>query len=546
MATSIIDPENPLLQPVVPRRWDRNLGQIGQAKLRNNARRGGTPNAPEVNDEPAPAANGATGVMGGGRPVTGPGSNNPAIMPTMTATPARRIASPEVSNVLSAPPPGGAYMADQASQAGAEWRAGNPAKAAGIFTRGVVTSPLVALGETAGAFANAARPAAEATNAGLRGVANFASGLTGIDRLPGANAAAQPVPAPTGDDPYKNWGGGAAGDGTQAIASAPPSDQSGGGEDGDGEDTEGPKESARESNPLVQGVQTAPYGSDYNPDAYRQQAAQANQNEMLGEQGKMRAMGAEANRAQVYQDRQAAEGDARIARWRATNGADMVLAPENSGYDDQRRAIIADAAAKTAIAERTRNDQYGANMAAANANTRNPIAEFGLQQDTANRAGLANETINRGRTMTPLLARESEQRITGGEISNKLGQFQVGSMEYQKELLDKIGKAKTPEERSSLVETLLAMRGKQEDIKVVDMETGHVNPLTGVPEYKKVAVTSSGRFLNPQGQTMQGAQKAKLPPGVTAAQVRENAQRQVKNGTLTQKEADAQLQALGL
>lgn len=464
------DPRNPY--PSGYRPLPTSAGQIQQAKARNNARRGATPNAPEVPNEEAPA--GSTGVPG--------------------------VASP--------------YLATQENALGFGVQPGtdlNQAPRPGLFGEGGTLQ----------------RMAQESARSNLA-----ATPTTGA--ISGATvAAAQPTQPTPPTNP--NVGTAAAED-----RGFTPQD---GEDEGQAVASNLPAGIVRQGNSYTgtgTGT-TAPYQPDPNQRDFRQQQEQ--QTDAADLQSRNQAMAAHAAQAGAWTDRNRAESEARVARFRATNGADMILAPENSGYDEQRQAIMVDAAQKGAAAETARGAYNQAGVNASFAGARNPVVEGTIQSEAANRNLLAQEAAANQENMRPLQTQESRQRIAGMEQANQMGGLQLAGAQRESGLMDQISKAKTTEERTALLDALIGMRG-QSKLTLIDMDTGQVDPMTGAPIYKKVAVNQSGRIITPEGQTMQGKQK--LPEGWTAERLRAKADADVKSGKATREQANAALKAYGL
>lgn len=132
---------------------------------------------------------------------------------------------------------------------------------------------------------------------------------------------------------------------------------------------------------------------------------------------------------------------ARVSNFRATQGADVVLATENSGYDQQRGAIIAQAAA----------DKKVAGELAGNARA-DGIASTANTQDFAKENALAQEGITRSR-----IAGVAEQRDVIGAQAEKL------KLEQQKRINDlssTITNETDPKKREAATKNLLALMGK--------------------------------------------------------------------------------------
>lgn len=184
--------------------------------------------------------------------------------------------------------------------------------------------------------------------------------------------------------------------------------------------------------------------------------------------------------AQARYDKATAENNARISGFRATNGADVVLAPENKGYDQQRALIGARAAEDARRVIGASGDVAAANARFPRANDRNMIGE----------AQTAGEIINRG----AISEGEAQQRIIGGQIEKQ-------KLEQQRRLNtlgNVLATSKDAGERARASEALLALMGKDkpEEYTVTHMSGGSrladpSNPLSSiVKEADRVVITN--------------------------------------------------------
>ncbi len=179
-----------------------------------------------------------------------------------------------------------------------------------------------------------------------------------------------------------------------------------------------------------------------------------------------------------YGQRQRDESAARVAKFRATDGADMVLAGKNRGYDAQRAGIVA-AAAGTA-------GKVAQNNAAVLAPgpqpiQRNVVGEEIAKQGMVTKAGEESaQAANRGLLTQASLA-SSKVANEGTALDNK----QKAAMASATEALSS---AKTPEERATAQQNLLALHGKTEPgwhaiqfggQQIVDPETNQVRTVGG-------------------------------------------------------------------
>ena len=499
----------------------QRIGQLNQAKQRNNARRGGTPNAPEINDEPAPAQAGATPVSGvpqrraQGQAILGLGMADPNYwkLPGSSSAP-QQIAGFGAGVGPSVPPGGGVARTAGLREFLGQTEEAQPVPLSaaptprGPYFAGRLRDAISSIGapEARGPFAGALLGGAP-SGIGGASVAASTPQNGGFMGPPAEQGRAVTVPPP----------------GEGVSYAVPPK--------GEGMSSQVPS--------IAQPGSAGTPGSDHNPNEFAQQHKQMQQDEQIAQISKNMSMGANANRAAAWQDNQTKAGEARVAKWRAANGADMVLAPENSGYDQQRQAIRQQAIDATRESEQAGGVLREANAAIPYAGVRDPIRDFAMQQETANKTGLANQAITQGNVMRPLQVQDAQQRIAGGQIQNQLGGYQIDAAENDKALLNKIAGAKTPEERESFVKALLAGRGKREKYEVVDLPTGGVNPLTGQLNTMRVGLSSSGKIVDPREQANAGG----LPEGETQASMIERAKKQVANKQMTAEQAMAELKS---
>jgi hypothetical protein len=207
--------------------------------------------------------------------------------------------------------------------------------------------------------------------------------------------------------------------------------------------------------PTTYATPAAPSAGGYDPVATRQALAGYAAREAQDQQSRTAAMQANANWASAWTANRDAQNNARVSAFRATNGADMVLAPNNAGYDEQRKAIIADAArtgeaAKGAAAELTKA------QAALGGPPRNYIDEFGKLQ----RAGAEQTTAQ-------ALATTAGSRVTEAGSRAELERAQAQGIKLNNEqhqkiltLADSMGQAKTPAEARAFERQIVALTGK--------------------------------------------------------------------------------------
>lgn len=442
--------------------------------------------------------------------------------------------APQGSSLLG-PPPGGGYFTDRMAEAGAMYDRGNVAGAAGTAISGLVTSMPVAVGESlygAGKAVNAA--VGPVADAGMR----FVRGAAGIE-APGpiaSAAAAGPqnavpgasVMVPRGPGPqYGNEGRG----GPQAPAADPYGPgQSVAVPQGGGTITMGgttvnvptaPSADAQQAravigNPLI------------NAELQRYQAQDAQRVQQSNEA--MRQNGAWADAWTAQRD---AEGRARVANFTARNGADMVLRGGNSRNNPQATAILAEqAAANAGLSEANKNlaGVYG---------QKGPITDYVGQQQKQQALDQQGQK-NANDAISKQADTAAKQADTEGKKLDAAAKKQL--LELQQQLLG----AKTPEERKSIEEKILAIHGRaapQDKVAVIDVDTGQKD-MMGQPIFKKAAInTVTGQFLgNPQ---QQGADPVATVKGLGVEQAHAQAKQAIAAGAKLA-DVNARLKAAGL
>ena len=176
------------------------------------------------------------------------------------------------------------------------------------------------------------------------------------------------------------------------------------------------------------------------------------------EQGRIQAMGANANLAAAWTAQRDAESKARVANWRATNGADMVLASSGKQYEGQRAGILA--------------EQAGANADLKIANENLLKAQGGLTGQPRNYIDEAARSMNAEGVSTASRARTTEAQ---GSFAAHTGEgalhkaqaegFKISNEQHRKimELSDAMGKTTNPQEIQKLERQMLALAGKSPD-----------------------------------------------------------------------------------
>lgn len=266
-----------------------------------------------------------------------------------------------------------------------------------------------------------------------------------------------------------------------------------------------------------------PPGSDLNPGAYHQQYLAMQAKDAADAQSRRTANIAQGNQSALTADLSKAEGEARVANFRATNGADMVL---RGGNDIQRGAIVGAAQAASGKAAGIRGQLGAADRDLATAGNQDQIGDAARQGATIAAGVGATQAAQQNVLMNPLHVEKLKQDISSGGTAQKIAELTLKGHEREQQMLDDLQNAKTPEEYDQKLNAVLALRG-QTKIAVVDQDTGQKDA-TGNPIFKKVAVNiATGKFLEPSG-TM-GGPGAPLPNHIDA----------LKAGKVTAEQFDA-------
>lgn len=216
-------------------------------------------------------------------------------------------------------------------------------------------------------------------------------------------------------------------------------------------------------------------------------AEQAQRQNMIGNQ-----------RAVAGYDAATAKRNAEVSRFVAQNGADMVLAPENSGYDLQRKAIIDTAKEDAAIAKDAAGKVSALDAAAVGANTRPYIAENAATQEELNRAQLASRAGAIGET--------------------ELASRQL-SLDQQKQLFtlqQQLAAETDPAKQKALQNKIAAINGKRTEgakFAVIDVDTGQFE--TDIMGNKK-PIYKKGVINTETGEIQSGAPEKGAPDPIAA------------------------------
>jgi hypothetical protein len=239
------------------------------------------------------------------------------------------------------------------------------------------------------------------------------------------------------------------------------------------------------------------------PDSFNTQARLdgiiARENQGLQQAQNQNALGNQ--RAQNSYDAQIAERNAQVARFRATDGADMVLATENRGYDQQRQAIIQNAAIASGKAAAAKGLVGATDAALLGQNQRNYIGEGAVQQEELNRAKVA-----------------STQGATG-EVALEQQKLTLDQQKQMYALQQELANERDPAKAKLLQNKILALGGKRteatgKNFAVIDVDTGQFETdLMGnkKPIYKKGVINTD------TGEIMGGAAPEASKPDPVAA-----------------------------
>lgn len=191
--------------------------------------------------------------------------------------------------------------------------------------------------------------------------------------------------------------------------------------------------------------------------------------EAQAQQNKRAGMLANANWADAWNERQRAQGEARVANWAATNGADMVLA---GGRPEQREAIVADAATKSAAAVGADARYAGATQGLVSAGARDEYT------DAKSKQGIIS-----GYAQTGLEQAKGQQGLEQGKVNLAGDTAKAETLQRINTLGAQLASATDPKQRDQLSSTLLSLLGKDkpEEFKIIHASGGQrVDPSTGV------------------------------------------------------------------
>jgi hypothetical protein len=363
-----------------------NGGQLGQAIARKNARRGGTPNAPEVDDEPVQT--GPTRVDG--------------------ASPLAANAPSAYSGAASFPRPTDVSATEQAQQGPRGIRYTGGEAGPGIFRQPFTSyTPQTANegGGDRGYPAIGAPPAPPATTQPIvaaQDQVDRSGGRSPVQYPPQATAA--PVPAVAAPP--------APGTITRSMqANGVPLYSGTGGPMATQPGAVGMTDAQRNNAPFAEANRAAD-----------QHIAALTATDQAGQQARNAAMNANADLARAWTRNRDAESSNRVAQFRATDGADMVLGDRSGGYEDQR-AAIREAAGRSGAelaASRTGLDRASGALT----NGRDPIADLKSVSEVGNRDAITNARVDtenqalaQAKVMNPLAADAARTGLAGGKLA---------------------------------------------------------------------------------------------------------------------------------
>jgi hypothetical protein len=564
-------------------------GQLPQAIARKNARRGGTPNAPEVDDEPAPAASGPTGVSGvqapssgmyndamaqgpatlrdaatlgaqrvggavqdlggavntvgrgvrsvgaaangvldqvrnigaNGNALAGPSPDLPAgapsTPPAVQAAPAApSLASrpvplgipgnppgvqPQIPGTLpqsgprvaatpmvpapsanTAPPapgygsnmptlagpagvgqylPGAGAARDAASEVSSAYRSGGVPAAIGAGVRGLGATVIDTARDVAGGVARVAQPAIDAVR----------SAFTGDYSRPGSAPApaAAAAPAPSTPGKYDN----------DLPPGAPPAAQ-------------GPTLSVPvpTPNPLAGMLPQQTDAERNNAPFHEAYQAMQGRGRFEDAQAAQAAQSARIrNGAPDSRDLERAQGEARVARFRATNGADMILRGGNAA---QKAAIVGEANAADRNVLAIQGEQ-------ARANEKGNARDFVKENVEGEGSLIAQQNARTAAADAPYKRAGSIAKVGLAAAQTQQAQLSVQGVQKLQALQDQLAKAAPGSpEHEQLLSAILAAQGKE---KPAAYQLAHLkggtdpnNPLAQLPDQAYMVDQRSGKF----------------------------------------------------
>jgi len=269
-------------------------------------------------------------------------------------------------------------------------------------------------------------------------------------------------------------------------------------------------------------------------------------------QGRQAAIGANTDWANAWLRNRDAVSNDRVAQFRATNGADMILGDRGGGYEDQRAAI-------RETAGRTAASRVGSELALERASSnvgiagnRDPYADAKTAGEVANRGDITAAEVNQRNQVTGQRAAEAPTDLAQKQQNVGIGKLALEGQQRIADVAKKLTAATTTKDIDQYSRQIAGLLGKdkpdQYKAYVVHGEES-VDPLTNAktkaPD-RLFLIGPDGRSEDVTAAAAPKAPQAKLPPNVTPEAAVTNAQKLVKAGKITREQANAELQSYGL
>jgi len=236
--------------------------------------------------------------------------------------------------------------------------------------------------------------------------------------------------------------------------------------------------------------------------------------EDMGQQQKIQAMQANANWASAWGEKRDAQNAADMARFRATSGADMVLASGSSEYEGQRQAIR-DAATQTNARLGIANADLQKAQAGLTGPPRNYIDEFGKLQ-TADKERMNAESL---KTTAGARVTEANARATEAGAKSELERAQAIGItlnnDQHRKILDLSSKMFTgnPDEAAKAERSIRTLLGKNSDrYEIKPLGGGSVVNASGFPEVQPQTLAIVDKETGQAVEFKAGGGAAKGPP----------------------------------
>jgi hypothetical protein len=201
-----------------------------------------------------------------------------------------------------------------------------------------------------------------------------------------------------------------------------------------------------------------------------------------------------------YREVEAAKSAARLASFRATNGADMVLAGGNDAYAGERAGILANAGL---AANRAANLEAQAQAAAAPGPRRDLVAEQEGQTRSIDATTGAQQTQAQAAKLNPLAVQQATQGVASGAIAQKSADIALQTHEHRLDLLKQLAAETDPAKRNRLEESVRVLDGKEKQQQFKAYTSGGgMNELGQVqPQYVHVVNNDTGAVQTIGGPT---------------------------------------------